>query len=75
MGRSYAWIARIGGSAVADGTVAGTDKHTPEQVEQEATNAVALRAGVRPEQVTVTVEEKKPLRQQIAEARAARKER
>ncbi|MEW2300259.1 hypothetical protein AB0958_09790 [Streptomyces sp. NPDC006655] len=73
MGRNYAWSARIDGRTVADGTVTGANDHTPDRVEREAQLAVSLKAGVDRGQVDVTVEEKKPLRQQIAEARAARK--
>ncbi|MER6367117.1 hypothetical protein ABT255_01845 [Streptomyces mirabilis] len=70
MGRNFSWTAKVNGKQVADGTVSGTDQHTPERVEQDAAVAVSLRADVMPSDVTVT--EKKPLRQQIAVARAAR---
>ncbi|MEU2339933.1 hypothetical protein ABZ608_41480 [Streptomyces sp. NPDC013172] len=70
MGRNYSWTARISGQTVADGTVTGTNNHTPDRVEREAALAVSLEAGVDRDQVAVTVEEKKPLRQQVAEARA-----
>lgn len=70
MGRSYSWTARVGGRVVADGTSAGDANHTPETAKRKATSSVALRAGVRDEDVDVDVTERKSVRQQVAEARA-----
>jgi hypothetical protein len=72
MGRSYSWTASIGGRTVADGTTEGRDDYTPERVEQSASTRVSLRTGVPASQVDVDVTERKSVRQQAAELRAAR---
>jgi len=73
MGRSYSWTARISGRTVADGTEAGGDDYTAERVKRSASSDVSLRTGVPASQVDVDVTERKSVRQQAAEARAARR--
>jgi len=70
MGRSYSWTARVSRRVIADGTAAGGDDYTPESAEAEMSRRVALRAGLRTDDVDVEVTERKSVRQQVAEARA-----